>query len=256
MNTHIHKMSEIKSQAVANKISKQQNDIPSNQSIEDKSESNMQRKLQRKANNSSQVQQLKDFQKKANRSKTVIQGMFTLTNEPIADLGTLNVKLLLPAYANQLNTRPIVLPIAAVHFNQGQTAAEVDTAVNNSNLALYDYIEVSDIWDAIDAELIILTAPPLGGYLLINNGFDSAYILSPFALTPHQEDLLIRAVHGQGNAVHQSALTHNMAANADAYIHDNGANAIFSYQNMGNHRNFPMVQVLQQGNVNAGQHNF
>lgn len=255
MNTHADKTQYNKSQSVDNAIPKKQDGESSFHFVDNRPEAIAQKKLQEMTNKCPRVQQLKAIQERVNTGETVIQGMFTQTNIPITTLAGLNAELALPAYSNQTNTRPIILPIAVAHFNRGQTAAEVDTAVSNSNLALYDYIDVTDIWDAIDTELVTITAPPQG-YVQIQNVPFSAYMDSQIALTQHQENLLISAVNGQGAALHQSANTHNMSANADAYIHDYGANAIFSYQNMGNHRNTPMVRVLQQGNVNAGQHNF
>ena len=255
MNTHADKMQGNKSQSVANATSKKQDDESSFQFVDNRPEAIARRKLQEKANNSPRAQQVKATQERVNTGESVIQGMFTLANIPITTLAALNSELALPTYSNQQNTRPIILPITVAHFNRGQSAAEVDTAVSNSNLVLYDYIDVTDIWDAIDTELVTITAPPQG-YVQIQNGPFSAYMDSQFALTPHQQNLLVNAVNNQGAAVHQSASTHNMSTIADAYIHDYGANAIFSYQNMGNHRNIPMVRVLQQGNVNAGQHNF
>ncbi|MCE1243510.1 hypothetical protein [Oryzomicrobium sp.] len=218
-------------------------------------ESIKQKNLQTIANNSLHTQRLNNFKEKSNTKEKTIQGMFTQSGASITDLAALNTEITSPAYSNQTNTRPIALPILATHFNRGQTAAEVDTAVRNSVHSLHDYIEISDIWDAIDAELITITSPP-PGHSHIANGPFSAYVDSQILLTHQQQNLLINAVNGLGDAVHQSKKTHGISKDADAYIHDYGANAIFSYQLTGNHRGTPKVKILQQGKVNDGQHNF
>lgn len=228
---------------------------PSAQFFDARIENIKQKNLQTIANNSSHTQRLNNFKEKANTKEKTIQGMFTQSDTLIADLAALNTEIIKPAYSNQTNTRPIALPILAAHFNRGQTAAEVDTAIQNSSLSLYDYIEISDIWDAIDAELIKITSPP-PGHTHIANGPFSAYVDSKILLTHQQQNLLINAVNGQGDAIHKSKKTNGMSDDADAYIHDYGANAIFSYQLTGNHRGTPKVKILQQGKVNDGQHNF
>jgi len=256
MNIHADKKEENKSQTTANTSSKKKNNTESvSQLVDNRAEAVAQRKLQETANNSADVKQLMAFKNRINTNDNVIQRMFTQNNVPISTLTGLNSELALPAYSNKENTRPIILPIALAHFNKGQTAAELDTAISNSNITLYDYIEVSEIWDSIDAELGKITAPPVGYSLLINGNF-SAFIMSAITLTDQQKKLFVNAANNQGNAVHQSDKTTNMSALADAYIHDYVANAIFSYQNMGTHRGVPMVKVLQQGKVNNGQHNF
>lgn len=257
MNTHADKTQKNKSKAVANNLPKLQNSGKSILKFADnRPETAVQRKLQAVINYSPRLQQMKAYQEMANNSaENVLQAMFTFDSKNISTLAQLNNALTLTAYSNQTNTRPIILPISVAHFAHGQTASEVDTAIHNSNLVLCDYIEVSDIWDAIDAELIKITAPPTG-YVLINSGPFNTYMSSPYAFSNHQQDLLVNATNNQGLALHQSAKTHNMSAQADAYIHDLGTNAIFSYQNMGVHRNIPMVCVLQQGKVNDGMHNF
>lgn len=183
----------------------------------------------------------------------VIQGMFNRAGQTIETLAKLNTEL--AGYANTSNSRPVAFPFVATAFLRGQTPEEVDLAVATSTAQVYDYMDITEAWDAIDAELISITAPP-AEYDRYDDGLFSVYAKSPYQLTVAQQKKLVNAANDQGTKLHRSAKTRNLSMEATAYIHDESANALFSFKIDGMHRGIPKVTVLQQGKVNAGWHEF
>lgn len=208
----------------------------------------MQRKLKSVLNKNNKAES-----RKTPKANAVVQGIFSVQGE-ITTLNELNE--VLGVTTSEAGNSGIAPPITMADFTRGQTEEELDEAIKNSKEFIHDYIERKTIVQYIDEELEKITAPPEGYVLETNESEVSIFMKSPFALNAQQTKLLISAAHGMGNAVHQSSKTKNMSAQADAYIHDYTANAIFSYKNAGIHRGIPKVDVLQQGNVNAGNHNF
>lgn len=238
MHTHISKSESL--------VQKKGNSDALNTFEDNRSDTLQNQELQSSADNS--TRDSKALQLKSNQKGEVIQGMFSKTYKPITTLNELNIQIgllvgsVIPAFSNG-------------DFNYGQTSSELDTAIGNSNLSLYDTMQQAEIKNAIDTELAKITADP-SGYVRMLNGNFIALVDSKFNLTTVQEKLLVNASNGQGSAVHKSSKTRNMSSSADAYIHDFSDNAIFSYKIKGTHRGIPMVEVLQQGKVNSGMHNF
>ena len=94
-----------------------------------------------------------------------------------------------------------------------------------------------------------------------NNVTVSVTNVNNVAFTPADENLIFAAAMGGAGALHQSKKVKNIPAGYQGYIHNYGTNTIFSVTridnaHMKNGKLNPTIQIHNDGNVNAGWHNF
>jgi hypothetical protein len=154
------------------------------------------------------------------------------------------------------------LPLAASAFTMGsavQTASDVDKAVAASDLFVYNEMELKEVVDAVNEQLVELAKPP-PGYTLYDNAGVYAYVKGEGDFGDLNDDdinLLVDAANNLGKKTHNSSKCSGNFGAADAYIHNEAVNRLFSFKRNGNHSDGkPMVTVIKQGKVNSGTHQF
>lgn len=162
----------------------------------------------------------------------------------------------LGAFTHLTNAGALPLTTASFNNHGNPTAAEIDTAIATANDTIVDYLDVQDIIASVDQELADIVADPAGYQRFEYGGLVAYFDDNGFDLNDQAERLLLNSAHNQGDSRHQSANCNHPPQNMDWYIHIYADNTLYAVQYMGLHRGIPMVRVLAEGNVNAGNHNF
>jgi len=181
--------------------------------------------------------------------------MYTLDNREIKTLADLNAEL------GQLPNRQdggYTVPLAVESFDQtlGPAEWEIDGVIANSNEQVYDWIEVAELVASLNRDMQTALADPQG-YVAKEHAQYWAYIHDGgFGLSDQAYNLLVDAANKLGEARHKTGDARNAPADANGYVHLYSDNAIYAFQDTGDHRGYPMVKVIAQGSVSDGQHNF